>query len=101
MLILLRRADTRSWTAEELNRELRASPGLVEEHVAKLRQAGLVIEELDGRYRYRPATAELDQLIGELEAAYAVRPLGIVQEILAAPNDKIHTFADAFRLKRD
>jgi hypothetical protein len=101
LLLLLRRERCRCWSADDLNRELRASPGLVAEILGTLTSAGLVGEEAENRYRYQPATAELERLAEELEAAYAARPLAVVHAILAAPNEKIRTFADAFRFKRD
>jgi hypothetical protein len=39
--------------------------------------------------------------VQELEAAYAARPLAVIKAILAAPNEKIQTFADAFRVKKE
>jgi hypothetical protein len=99
--LLLRRERSRGWSVAALNRELRASLGLVTEILGTLKRSGLVVEEAEERYRYQPATAELERLTDELEATYAARPLAVVQVILEAPNEKIRTFADAFRFKRD
>ena len=54
-----------------------------------------------GRIRFEASSPALDQLVHELEAAYARTPLAVVKEILAAPNQQIQSFADAFRLKKD
>jgi hypothetical protein len=100
LLLLMSRERARSWSADDLNRELRGSLGLVADLLAKFKQAGLVTEE-SGQYRYRAATAELERAVHELEAAYAARPLAVVKAVLAAPNEKIQTFADAFKVKKD
>jgi hypothetical protein len=36
-----------------------------------------------------------------LARLYAERPLAVIREIMSAPNDKLHSFVDAFRLKKD
>lgn len=100
LLLLLSRERARSWSAYDLNRELRGSLGLVADVLATFQQAGLVTEE-SGHYRYKAATAELERTVHELEEAYAARPLAVVKAVLAAPNEKIQTFADAFKVKKD
>lgn len=101
LLLLISRERTRSWTPEDLNRELRGSLGLVSEIIAKFRSAGLIADGGDGSYRYEPQSAELEKLVRELEAAYTARPLAVVRAIVAAPNEKIQTLADAFKVKKD
>ena len=99
-LLLLRRRSDRSWTADELIRELRSSRSVVAENLATFLQAGLATEE-EGQFRYAPASAELDRIVHELEMAYAERPTAVVKAIMAAPSDKLQIFADAFRIKKD
>lgn len=101
LLLLISRERKRSWTPEDLNRELRGSLALVTEIIAKFRGAGLIADGGDGTYRYEPQSVELDKLVRELEAAYAARPLAVVRAIVAAPNEKIQTLADAFKVKKD
>ena len=101
LLLLMVREPLRSWRADDLNRELRGSLGLVVDLLAKFKQAGLVVEEPDGQYRFEPASADLTRVVQELRAEYAARPLAVVKIILASPNEKIQTFADAFKVKKD
>jgi DNA-binding IscR family transcriptional regulator len=100
LLLLMSRERGQARSAEAINRELRGSLGLVLDILATFRQAGLVVEEAGG-YRYAPASAELESLVQELEAEYAARPLAVFKAVAAAPNDKIQTFADAFKVKKD
>jgi DNA-binding IclR family transcriptional regulator len=101
LLLLMCAEPARTWTAEDLNRELRGSRPLVDEILTRLEQSGLVKEGPETRYRYEPATLRLGQLVQELQIAYAERPLAVLKAIFAAPNERIQTFADAFKVKKD
>lgn len=100
LLLLRRRADT-AWTVDALTGELRSSDRLVAEILAEFAQRGLVATENSNTYRYKPASDALDTIVGDLEHAYSERRIALIQEIVAAPNEKIQTLADAFRLKRE
>jgi len=101
LLLLLFRNPSSSWSAESLNRELRASALVVADGLAALTAAGLVVEESPGLYRFQPARPEIGALLHRLAEVYAEFPFAVTQAILAAPNRKIRTFADAFRIKKD
>jgi hypothetical protein len=98
LLLLLRRDPQRAWRSDELVRELRSSPAIVQEELTALRTARLV-GEADGCFRYQPLAPALDALVNGLQTAYAARPMAVVKAIMAAPNDKLRIFSDAFRLK--
>lgn len=100
-LLLMQRAAARVWNAQDLIRELKSSALVVAQALAALGATGLVLEEAPGEYRYQPARAELAELVERVAAAYAEFPFAVTQAILAAPSDKIRTFADAFRIKKD
>jgi hypothetical protein len=101
LLVLMRRSRERAWTLEGLVRELRGNRTLVDEVLSSLVGAGLLVVEADGSYRYQPASPELEGIAAELERHYAERPVALIKEIVSAPNEKIQTFADAFRIKKD
>lgn len=66
-------------------------------HLALLRASGLLDEAL----RYAPASEELRRHVETLATAYEERPVTLVRLIYALRDDKIHSFADAFRLRKD
>lgn len=99
LLLLFRRDPDRSWHADELVRELRGSLAIVTEEMGSLRAAGLVAETAEGRYRYQPASPRVDQLADGVQKLYAAKPMAIVKAIMAAPNEKLRIFSDAFKLK--
>jgi hypothetical protein len=101
LLLLVARERDRPWTPADLNRELRGHIRLVADILAQFERSGLVKLEGDGQYRFAPATAELASAVDELRAAYADRPLTVVKTVIAAPDEKIRTFADAFKIRKD
>ncbi len=101
LLLLMRRHAARSWTIDALTAELRSSPSLVASILIGLAKADLVREQPDGSYRYAPGTADLDDAVRQLDAVNAERPLAVIKEIISAPNDKLTSFVDAFKLRKD
>ncbi|NNM71740.1 hypothetical protein [Enterovirga aerilata] len=100
LLLHLRRTAGRTWEAEELVRELRASASVVKDGLEALQKAGLVAADGNGGWRYAPASATFDRLTEELEALYRERPTAVTQALFAR-TDKLRSFADAFRLRKD
>ena len=69
-------------------------------YLAHFEARGLVAHETDDSYRYAPASAELDAAVSALTRVYNERPVTLVRMIYAPKDDKIRSFADAFRLKK-
>jgi len=101
LLLWLSRHAGRGWPAADLVRELRASDVVVSQGIASLQQAGLLLAETGGTYRYAPASPELDRLVQQLERIYRERPSLVTRALFSAPTDKLAALADAFRLKKD
>ncbi len=100
LLLVMRKQAPRASMPEELVLALRATPTLVNACLDQLQTAGLVVREETGHWRYAPAAPALDQLVAELDAAYAEKPVTIINAIMAAPTDRLKTFADAFRFPK-
>jgi hypothetical protein len=101
VLLLMWRSAPTSWSAPHLVQELRASDAIVSDGLASLQAAGLVSPEADGTFRYAPASPRLDLCVQQLAQVYRERPTAVTRAIFSSPNDKLQTFADAFRLKKD
>lgn len=99
LLLLLKRDPARSWTPDELVRELRASTPLIASNLEGLQRAGLTACDEDGRCRYAPAAPILDKLCNELELAYRERPVALIN-VIASPPDRLQSLADAFRIRK-
>lgn len=100
LLLLMRRRADHAWTAHELVSELRASQTLVTDNLANFERAGLVRADEDGRYAFAPVSPVLSALCGQLAAAYAERPVTVINAIVSPP-DKLQDLADAFRIRGD
>ncbi len=100
LLLKMRRSGERSWTGDELVRELRASASVVKDGLQTLQAAGLAAPDENGAWRYAPASAAFDRLTGELEVLYRERPTAVTQALFAR-TDRLRSFADAFRLRKD
>jgi hypothetical protein len=101
LLLWLYENSRRNWASADLVRELRASDLVVSQGVAGLQQAGLIITEAEETYRYAPASPDLDRLVQQLQRVYRERPSVVTRALFSAPSDKLTTFSDAFRLKKD
>ena len=101
LLLFLRSHPDRTFSIEDLVRELRGSRPVVTQSMAALQAGGLVVVEAQDLVRFAPASPELVRLAEAVERAYRERPGELRRAILAAPNEKLQTFADAFRFKRD
>jgi hypothetical protein len=101
LLLLLRRGREHQYRTEELVRELRSSDAVVAESIERLVAAGLVLMGENGAVRYAPASDAQDALVQQLEEEYRVRPAAIRRVIVQGPAEKLKSFSDAFRLKRD
>jgi hypothetical protein len=99
LLLAMKAAPARAWAADDLVAELRGSRVIVSDCLSRLVSVGVVAED-GGAYRYN-STSPHDRVVSQLVKIYAERPIAVIREILAAPNDKIQSFVEAFRLKKD
>jgi hypothetical protein len=102
VLLLLRAAPDRPWTAAEVAQALRIDPTWATGQLGDLAARGLLASaDVPGAYRYAPATPELVRAVTQLEKDYAERRVTVITLIFSKPVDKLRSFADAFRLRKD
>jgi len=99
LLLLLRAHQDRAFTTDEAVLELRATRTLISSCTKQLQDAGLVVCEGD-RCRYAPASPALEELCAQLAQAYQERPVTVINAIVASPNERLKSFADAFRFTK-
>lgn len=98
VLVLVRRAPRRSWSASELVQELRASDAVIIGVLESFEREGLLTKGEDDRFSFAPVAQWVDDLTVALEQAYAERPVAVINAI-ASTDAKLQVLADAFRLK--
>ena len=108
VLLLLRRERQEKLTIAELTARLHIREELIGSALDGLEAGGLVVTTgtpAERRFAYRPVSSGIDAAAGRLEREYAERPVRIIQLMSANAIDRVrsaalHTFADAFVLKK-
>jgi len=98
LLLIMMRGGDRAWTVAQLVTELRGSPSLVSDNLARFEKSGLVTRAEGEGWRFAPANSVLATLVEDLADAYRQRPVAIIN-IIARPADPVQGLADAFKLK--
>lgn len=103
ILLLLRQDARKDWTAAEVARHLFTQPDVAGARLAELAKQQLLAEKPGdpAKYHYDPQTVDLQRAVNELAVAYPKYRVSIINLIFSKPIDKIRTFADAFRLKKE
>jgi len=103
ILLLLYQTRPRHWSAEEVVERLRIDPAWAVGQLGRLCDHGLLRCEPGPppTFAYAPASAESDAAVAALDRAYADRRVSVIELIFAKPLDKIRSFADAFRIRKD
>lgn len=105
ILLLLRDAPDRSWTASEVYQKTRSSERSVIQTLEGLAKRGLLAGTEEGgppsRFRFGPQTQALRDTIDRLAQLYAERRVRIVEAIYSERVSEVDEFAKAFRLRKD
>jgi hypothetical protein len=82
-LLLLLAQDRRSWTATEVNRELRSDEHFIGEHLAYFAQVGMLrlVAERPRTYEFAPTRPGDSELIRRLGDAYRNVRIRVIEEI--------------------
>jgi hypothetical protein len=102
-LLLLRKDPQRSWNAEEMAKALYVPVEMAQTLLAEFgrRQLTKIVPPSDVQHSYNVVDAKLDELIGRVATEYQERRVGVISLIYSKPLNKVQTFADAFRLRKE
>jgi hypothetical protein len=103
LLLLLARGPGQTRTAAELAHALRptvVSESAVRDYLNGFVACGLVEKRPGGACAYSQPAADTASLVTALEKAYNERPVSLVRLIYALKDEKIRSFADAFKLRK-
>jgi predicted transcriptional regulator len=100
VLLLILSYESKSWDVQTISDELRSTTSSVKQKIQILETLGLVYKKDTSSlgYIYKPANAELNEIIIELMEAYRVQKHSILA-LIFSPMKKARDFADAFRKK--
>lgn len=102
LLVLAQHPDRDYQVVDVINtmRPTAVSEPVVRRYLNHFHSVGVVAVKENNTYRYSPSSPELDGLVRALTKVYNERPVTLVRMIYAPRDDKIRSFADAFRLKK-
>ena len=101
VLLLLRAHAATEWSAHAVARELRIAESSAGGRLEDLCLRGLLTRGRDpDTLRYAAPSGELGRAVDELAQLYPQRRVSIITFIFSRPNERLRSFADAFRLKR-
>jgi len=104
ILTLLHLLPDRDVTAADVGRELRIDSAWAEAQLDHLCQRGLITCNRDDggpRYKVGAKTPALEDAVRGLVKAYSERRVTLISMIFSKPIDKLRSFADAFRIRKD
>jgi hypothetical protein len=99
VLLLLRGAADKDWTATEVARALVTQVESAGDWLEKMAQSRLLSVEGDS-YRYAPPTKAVDETIDALAESYAKYRVAVIGLIFSKPSERVTLFSDAFRIRR-
>jgi hypothetical protein len=99
-ILLLRRTRDREWTADAAGARLYVSTTVAEHVLAALAARGF-FTATSGRFRYAPATAQLEAAVDELAVAYSEQLVTVTHLIHSKPGGSVRQFAEAFDLRKE
>ena len=100
-LLILRQDSQTPWKSGNLCKRLYISPDMCEGILVDLIRRGFAERTAEGAVQYRPPSDDADRLLAGLAAIYQERRVAVITEIYSKPVNKVQTFADAFRLRKE
>jgi hypothetical protein len=102
VLLLLRSQSDRDWSAEEVSKALYTSADTSAVQLDDLVKRGFLAKDSAAppRYKYAPEGSQ-DALVKDVAAIYQERRVSVITLIYSKPVNKVQTFADAFRIRKE
>jgi hypothetical protein len=103
MLLLMRSEPQRTWSPGDIASTLQVSSDMIRVPLADLQARGLLTTDTSSpeAYRFAPVTAELNAQVDAVADVYRARRVAVVTLIYSLPLDRVKSFADAFRLRKE
>lgn len=99
ILLLLAAEPIRSWSSEEVAKELRTSGRSAVTRLDRLTKQGLLSKTGD-QYLYQPKTEETREIVDALSNTYKTHRYRVISLIFSAKDSALDDFVDAFTIKR-
>jgi hypothetical protein len=103
VLLFLAARRERRWKPDEIVAAIQPfviTAPAVRDYLALFQNRGLV-EESDGTYRYHPSSPGLETEMEILARAYRERPVTLIHTIYRIAENRIQSFADSFKFRKE
>jgi len=102
LLLLLRDHPENYWSCEDVAKQLYVSAEVTASLLVRMESQQLLraAENQPLRFKYAPASAQLEQAVTGVADLYQQRRVTVISLIYSEPIDKLRSFADAFRLRK-
>lgn len=100
VLCLLAESPEKVWSAQEVFRVVQSSEKSVSDCLQCFLNQGFLSVDAAGGYRFAPKKPESGHAVGALIKAYRERRVTVIEMIYRKPNDSLHDFANAFKLRK-
>jgi hypothetical protein len=101
-LLLFFTEPNRDWTVETVTRAISGNEGSTSKWLKGFVESGfLELSPSASTFRYKPGGAEREALLAELIQQYRMRPLKIIDVIMNEPSQKMLSFLEAFKIKKE
>ena len=103
VLLLLREEPQRAWKTAEIAKALYITTEMADPLLADMGRRGFasVLPPASVSYSYGLSGSNTDRLVGQLAALYQERRVAVISLIYSKPMNKVQTFAEAFRLRKE
>jgi predicted transcriptional regulator len=99
VLLLLHGQKDGDWSAAEINARLRSQEVSIAKWLEAL-VASRLVSANGGRYRFTPATPELEQQAAALVDAYQTHRIKVIEFIFSKPSETLLSFVRAFEIRK-
>jgi hypothetical protein len=102
-LLLMRAERDRAWTCDDLTKRLYLRAEDCASILLNLESRGFVRRNAAdaAQFQYHSQDPAVDALVDQLAATYQERRVAVITQIYSKPIDKVQTFADAFRFRKE
>ena len=104
IILLMEGEPQRCWSKEDISRALYVPVEVCVQQLIEFQSRGLVVVIGTGSescYQFQPASPELSASMARLKEIYSQRRVSVITAIYSGPTDKVRTFANAFKLRKD
>jgi len=101
LLLLLSRDPSSRFSAEQVARDLCIALDAANSFLEAMRASSMIAVDDEWKYHFEPQNPEWVSLVSALGHLYRERRLSVIECIYSRDADRLQSFADAFRLRKD